>query len=59
MVREYEREGYPLSDMDDKCPQDESFVAANHSVIDVDEFCRKIEVPERASAHQLPRDHAS
>ncbi|HEY0167692.1 MAG TPA: isocitrate lyase/phosphoenolpyruvate mutase family protein [Jatrophihabitans sp.] len=51
MVREYEREGIGAVCMEDKVfPKMNSFVAAEHCLLPVEEFCHKIEVAKAAQA---------
>jgi len=51
MVREYERAGITAVCMEDKVfPKMNSFVAAEHALLDVDAFCHKIEVAKRVQA---------
>jgi phosphoenolpyruvate phosphomutase len=63
MVREYEREGITAVCIEDKAfPKMNSFVATSHSLLDIDEFCRKIEVAKsvqrHASFHVIARTEA-
>jgi phosphoenolpyruvate phosphomutase len=54
MVREYENQGIAAVCMEDKVfPKMNSFVAADHTLLPVDEFCRKVEV---AKSVQRTRD---
>ena len=49
MVREYEREGIAAVCMEDKLfPKLNSFAAAEHALLPVEEFCHKIEVAKGA-----------
>jgi phosphoenolpyruvate phosphomutase len=63
MVREYEREGIAAVCMEDKVfPKMNSFVASEHCLLPVEEFCHKIEVAKaaqtRSDFHVIARTEA-
>ncbi|MGN9907681.1 isocitrate lyase/phosphoenolpyruvate mutase family protein [Phytohabitans sp. LJ34] len=63
MVREYEREGVTAVCIEDKVfPKMNSFVSTDHTLVDVETFCRKIEVAKSvqqgADFHVIARTEA-